>query len=75
MPSPYGDHETVCVQASLLVEELVAAGYPLSSVGFTGGKGLGEASCHAGMPARGCARGTLVVVSVADCCPPACATE
>ena len=50
-----GDHEMVCVQASLLVEELMAAGYLLSSVDFTGGKGLREASCHVGMPARGCA--------------------
>lgn len=65
----------VCVQASLLVEELVAAGCLLSSVGFAGGKGLGEASCRVGMPARGCERGTLVMVSVVDCCPPTHATE
>lgn len=65
----------VCVQASLLVEELVAAGSLLSSVGFSGRKGLGEASCHVGVSARGCARGTLAMVSVVDCGPTACATE
>lgn len=64
MPSRYGDREMVCVQASLLVEELVAAGYLLSLVGFIGGEGLGEASCHVGMPARACARGTVVMVSL-----------
>lgn len=49
----YENHEMVCIQASLLVEELAAAGSLLPSVGFTRGKGLGEASCHVGRPA-GC---------------------
>lgn len=55
VPSCYREHEMICIQASLLVEELVAAGCLLFSVGFIGIKGLGEASCHVGMPARGCA--------------------
>lgn len=56
-PGCYGNHGMVCIQASLPVEELAAAGALLSSAGFTGGKGLGEASCHVGRPAGGVCEG------------------
>lgn len=37
-PSCYGGSKMVCVQASLLVAEQVAAGWLLSSAGFTGAR-------------------------------------